>query len=130
MRLLTETHSEQAKHWPSSGRHILAQHDESSVVVYQAYKPSIGEHVAAHGELGGPEFSFARMSWVKPNFLWMMYRSGWGTKPGQETTLAIRIRRDGFDALLRDAVHSSFVPGVYASEDEWKRRVAASSVRL
>src|SRR5262245_58806343 len=24
------------------------------------------------------------MSWIKLNFLWMMFRSGWGTKPDQE----------------------------------------------
>jgi len=27
------------------------------------------------------------MSWIKPNFLWMMYRCGWGTKEGQQVTL-------------------------------------------
>ncbi|WP_216092858.1 DUF4291 family protein [Candidatus Marithrix sp. Canyon 246] len=25
------------------------------------------------------------MTWIKTNFLWMMYRSEWGTKQGQET---------------------------------------------
>ena len=85
------------------------------VVVYQAYRESIGRHAIAHGELGGPDFSFERMSWVKPNFLWMMYRSGWGTKPGQEVTLGLRVRRAFFDGLLRDAVASSFDPARHAS---------------
>ena len=70
------------------------------------------------------------MSWIKPNFLWMMYRSGWGTKEDQEVTLAVRLRRDAFDEILRQAVHSTFAPEVYGSEEEWRRAVAGSDVRL
>ena len=70
------------------------------------------------------------MSWIKPNFLWMMYRSGWGTKEGQEVTLAVRLRRDAFDEILRLAVHSTFVPEVYGTHEAWKRAVAGSDVRL
>ena len=40
------------------------------------------------------------MSWIKPNFLWMMYRSGWASKKDQERVLAVRITRDGFDRIL------------------------------
>jgi hypothetical protein len=129
MRLLTEPYLEQRRRWPAGGRHVLAQYDDESVVVYQAYRPEIGRFAAEHGYFGGP-FRLGRMSWVKPNFLWMMYRSGWGTKEGQEVTLAVRLRRPAFDALLREAVPSTFVPEVYPSRDEWERAVACSSVRL
>jgi len=74
--------------------------------------------------------SFNRMSWIKPNFLWMMYRSGWGTKEGQEVTLAVRLRRTGFDQILQEAVHSSYVPEVYGSPENWKARLAESAVRM
>jgi hypothetical protein len=127
--LQTERHADQLRHWPSAGRDIRAQFDETSVVVYQAYRPGIGEFAAAHGFFGG-EFSLGRMSWVKPNFLWMMYRCGWGTKHDQETVLAVRIRRSGFDELLACAVHSAFDAAIYPSNDEWRRRVAGSDVRL
>ena len=30
--------------WPKTGKHILAQYDDETVVVYQAYKPSIAEY--------------------------------------------------------------------------------------
>src|SRR5688572_12514439 len=123
MRLTTEPYLEQAARWPSGGRHILAQFDDESVVVYQAYRPGIGHFAAEHGYFGGP-FSLRRMSWVKPNFLWMMYRSGWGTREGQEVTLAVWLRRPAFDALLKEAVPSAFVPELYASQDEWRRAVA------
>src|SRR5581483_36628 len=96
MKLQTERYETQASCWPPTGRHILAYFDDSSIVVYQAYRPSIGRFAVANGKLGGPEFSFSRMSWIKTSFLWMMYRSGWGTKEGQEVTLALRIRRTFF----------------------------------
>jgi hypothetical protein len=129
MSLITESYTTQVARWPTSGRHILAQSDAESVIVYQAYNPAIGHFAARHGYFGGG-FSLGRMSWVKPNFLWMMYRSGWGTKENQEVTLAVRLRRDAFDEILRQAVHSTFVPEVYGSEVAWKRAVAGSDVRL
>jgi hypothetical protein len=129
MNLITKPYTTQVAPWPRSGRHILAQFDSESVVVYQAYSLAIGHFAARHGYFGGG-FSLSRMSWIKPNFLWMMYRSGWGTKENQEVTLAVRLRRDAFDEILRQAVHSSFLPQVYGSEDAWKRAVAGSDVRL
>lgn len=129
MRLATEPYLSQVQRWPRAGRHILAQFDDESVVVYQAYRPAIGHYAAKHQRFGG-EFSFSRMSWVKTNFMWMMYRSGWGTKPDQEVTLAVRIHRAGFDQLLRDAVHSTFAPEIYGERSAWESAVAESQVRL
>ena len=129
MKLPTEKYLAQRERWPTAGQHILAQYDDESVVVYQAYRPSIGNFATAHGYFGG-EFRLNRMSWIKPNFLWMMYRSGWGTKPGQEVVLAIRLNRIRFDEILAQAVHSSFVPEIYGSQKEWQARVRRSDVRL
>lgn len=129
MKLLTEPYTDQIARWPRAGRHILAQFDDTSVVVYQAYRPEIGRFAAEHRYFGGA-FSLGRMSWVKPNFLWMMYRSGWGTKEGQEVVLAVRIQRTAFDAILAAAVHSSYVPEVYGDPETWSRAVKRSDVRL
>lgn len=101
--LITEPYSEQVKVWPKTGRHILAQFHDQTVVVCQAYRQSIRRFAVEHGRFGG-DFSLARMSWIKPNFLWMMYRSGWGTKSEQEVTLALRLRRTFFDSILAAAV--------------------------
>jgi hypothetical protein len=129
MKLQTERYLEQKERWPQSGRVILAQYDEDSIVVYQAYRPSIGNFAAQHGYFGG-DFSLTRMTWIKPNFLWMMYRSGWGTKEGQEVTLAIRIQRSAFDAILSQAVHSTYIPEIYENQETWNRAVKTSDVRL
>jgi hypothetical protein len=130
MPLTFERYSLQRARWPRAGRHILAHFDADTIVVYQAYRPSIGRWAADHGRFGGDDFSLDRMSWVKPNFLWMMYRSGWGTKEGQEVVLAVRLRRAAFDELLAAAVHSSHEPAVYGDRREWQRAVARSDVRL
>jgi hypothetical protein len=120
---------EQSRRWPAAGRHILAQYDAESVVVYQAYRPAIGRFAIEHGYFGG-EFSLSRMSWIKPSFLWMMYRCGWGQKADQEMVLAVRVRRAAFDEILGQAVPSSYDAQRFASAEAWKAAVGNSSVRL
>lgn len=114
--------------WPQSGRHILASYDDESVIVYQAYRQEIAEWAIEHQRFGGP-WSLGRMSWIKPNFLWMMYRSGWASKPGQEYVLAVRIKREGFEQCLAQAQHSSYCQARYKSEEAW-RSALGGDVRL
>jgi hypothetical protein len=130
MRLKCTSYAEQRRRWPPSGRHILAQYDDETVVVYQAYRPSIGEAAARDGRFGAGGFKRDRMTWIKPNFLWMMYRCGWGTKEGQEVVLSIGLRRSGFDTILTEAVHSGYVEEAYGSREQWQARVRTSDVRL
>jgi hypothetical protein len=130
MNLPTQKYATQNAVWPQSGRHILACHDDATIVVYQAYRPSIGRFAIEHGRFGGPDFSLSRMSWIKPNFLWMMYRCGWGQKEGQETVLGLRISRPFFDAILAEAVPSSFDADTFADRDAWQQAVEQSNVRL
>jgi len=130
MRLQTEPYFSHLEFWPSDGHHILAHFDNETIVVYQAYRRSIADQALKSGELGGPDFSYGRMSWIKPNFLWMMYRSGWATKPDQEAVLGFRLRRTFFDRLLAQAVVSSFDPLRFANRETWMESVAKSDVRL
>jgi hypothetical protein len=97
--------------------------------VYQAYRPSIGQFAAENGFFGGG-FRLRRMSWIKPSFLWMMWRSCWGQKPRQEVVLAVWIKRSAFDLILSKAVHSSFQAALYPDKEAWKKAVARSDVRL
>jgi hypothetical protein len=127
--LKTAIYAEQRERWPQTGRHILAQHDEQSIIVYQAYRPSIAEFAASHCRFGG-DFSYSRMSWIKPNFLWMMYRCGWCTKEGQERVLAVRLPLHFFDWLLSQAVPSTHDPVRFASREDWQTAVRTSCVRL
>jgi hypothetical protein len=129
MTLPTERYHDQVGGWPQQGRHILACFDEHSIIVYQAYRARTARFAVEHGHFGDG-FSFSRMSWIKPNFLWMMYRSGWGTKQGQEMTLGLRLRRECFDSILTQAVPSTYDELYFPTWEEWGRALHRSAVRL
>lgn len=124
-----EPYLTQCARWPSLGKHILADYDETSIVVYQAFRPQIADEATQLGRFG-PSFSRSRMSWIKPNFLWMMYRCGWAQKQDQERVLAVRIARPFFERLLAVAVPAMFDEERFGSLQAWQAEVRASQVRL
>ncbi|XP_005113586.3 uncharacterized protein LOC101863164 [Aplysia californica] len=104
-KLIWENYNEQkTQHWPARGRHILAHYDDEGIVVYQAFNKAIAEYAVKFQRFGGPAYRFERMSWIKTNFMWMMYRCGWASKPNQEHVLAIRISRAAFEDILSKAL--------------------------
>lgn len=113
---------QQNQNWPQQGRALMAQYDDETIVVYQAYRASIAHYALTHQKFGG-DFSFKRMSWIKPNFLWMMYRSGWAQKEGQEYVLGIRLRREFFDEILALAVASTFAQSEAADQATWRAQM-------
>src|SRR5271157_3733689 len=96
---------------------IRADFDRETIAIYQAYSPAIADPALTAQRFVAP-FSFHRMTWIKPSFLWMMHRSNWGQKSGQERILAVRITRAGWEKALSLAVLTSFVPGVFRSPDD------------
>src|SRR5947209_20300535 len=113
MHLTTENYITATRRLPQEGNYILANQDTKNIVVYQAYNENIGAFAAEHQYLGGAHFKYDRMSWIKPSFLWMMYRCGWASKKDQERVLAIWISKEDFDNILKEAVISSFNPDYY-----------------
>ncbi|AEV88932.1 hypothetical protein ACWT_7923 [Actinoplanes sp. SE50] len=108
---------------------IRAVYDEHTITVYQAYSPAIAVPAVRAGRFV-PPFKRERMTWIKPSFLWMMYRCGWATKEGQEHVLAVSITREGFEWALTNAVHSSYVRGEYPSRDDWQRELRRAPARV
>ncbi|TJZ50088.1 DUF4291 domain-containing protein [Streptomyces piniterrae] len=82
---------------------IRADHDAGTVVVYQAYAPAVADPALRAGRFVAP-FSLRRMTWIKPSFRWLMHRSNWGRKPGQQRVLAVRITRAGWEEALSRGV--------------------------
>jgi len=119
-----------AERLPQSGKHIIATQTEDQIIIYQAYKPSIATYAVAHQQFGGSNFSYNRMSWIKPNFLWMMYRCGWAAKENQEHVLAIWIKKEDWETILKEAVHSSYQEAIYKTEANWKQALSLREVRL
>lgn len=130
MKLKTISYQEYEKDLPQSGQHILAQQSADTVIVYQAFNPRIASYAVEHQSFGGPHYSYNRMTWIKPNFLWMMYRCGWAMKENQKRVLAIEIATAHFDEVLAGAVHSAFKPDKYETRESWQKAVKHSDVRL
>ncbi|WP_128979003.1 DUF4291 domain-containing protein [Streptomyces roseicoloratus] len=108
---------------------IRAVHTDTTVTVYQAYRPEIGLPAARDGRF--PEsWKRDRMTWIKPSFLWMAYRCGWGLKEGQETVLAVEIAREGFEWALRHASLSHYVRGFHEDRAAWQRELKRSPARV
>lgn len=110
-------------------REIRALYTADTITVYQAYKPQIATVTARDGRFPDT-WSRERMTWIKPSFLWMMYRCGWATKKLQEHVLALEITRTGFEAALAGACLSHHDGDVYPDRAAWGRRLHATTVRI
>lgn len=111
-------------------RQVRADFGDDTITVYQAFSAAIALPAASNNSFIGTPFKLDRMTWVKPSFLWMMYRSGWATKPGQEHVLAILITRAGFEEALLSACLSHYDRGLYPDHASWEERKRASPVRV
>ena len=110
-------------------KQIRAVYDEQTITVYQAYREDIATPAVANQKFV-PPFKMERMTWIKPSFLWMMYRAGWATKEGQEHILAIKIKREGFEWALTNCCLSHFDSSLFSTQEEWKTKLQNSPVRL
>jgi Domain of unknown function (DUF4291) len=112
-----------------SSRLVRAAYTRGTITVYQAYGPQIADAAARAGTFVSP-FSQERMTWIKPSFGWMMHRSGWASKPGQECVLAIEIGRAGFEWALAHSCLSRYSPAAHASPEAWAALKDSSPVRI
>lgn len=110
-------------------REIRANYDRDTIVVYQAYAKNIAEPALSRQRFVAP-FSFQRMTWIKPSFLWLMHRSDWGRKKGQEHTLAVHITRTGWNKALSLGVLTHPEPWLEPDPLEWERRFKDAQVHI
>ncbi len=110
-------------------REIRADYDATSIVIYQAYPENIAAP-ALKAQQFVPPFSFGRMTWIKPSFLWLMERSNWGQKTGQEKILAVRIKRTGWEEALSLGVLTEAEPRVYQSYALWQQQFSVAQVHI
>ncbi|MFF2550913.1 DUF4291 domain-containing protein [Nocardia sp. NPDC058058] len=108
---------------------IRGDYDRDSIVVYQAFREQIAVPAVA-AQRFVPPFSTNRMTWIKPSFRWLMHRSNWARKPGQERILAVRISRDGWEEALGHAVLTGHDRRVYADSTEWRKAFSRAVVHV
>jgi len=113
----------------TSMREIRAAYDDEGLYVYQAYRPEIGRYAAAHGRFG-TGFKLERMTWIKPSFGWMLYRCGYGFKPGQEVVLRIKITHAGWLEMLSGAVLSHYDRNVHDEKITFEQALKVSECRV
>jgi hypothetical protein len=113
-----------------NNRVIRATYDRNTITVYQAYNNAIAKTAVQNQTFTSSPFKKERMTWIKPSFLWMMYRSGWATKENQEHILAIRIKREGFEWALENSCLSHFDSSVHSSYEAWKVEIKKNPVRI
>ena len=77
-----------------------AEWDTEGVFFYQAYNNKIVDYALAHQQLGGPNFNPTRMTWIKPSFAWVLYRSGYAKKHNQERILKIKLSHHAVSGRL------------------------------
>lgn len=130
MKLKTVSYLEYKESVPQTGKHLIGQMHGENVVVYQAFSPAIAQYAVEAQRFGGGGYKFGRMTWIKPNFLWMMFRAGWATKENQERILAIEIKLSQFEQLLDMGVYSSYKEHLYGSHENWEKQLQQSEVRL
>ncbi len=130
MKLKTIKYAQYEQELPQSGRHIIGQTFKENIIVYQAFSPNISKWAVENQQFGGGHYKFTRMSWIKPNFLWMMYRAGWAMKEHVQNILAIEISKSNFEILLAEGVHSAYNEKIYRTPENWKSKMEDSQVRL
>lgn len=108
---------------------IRAYYTDKTIRVYQAYSDAIANSALKHNTFVSPPFKLDRMTWIKPSFLWMMYRSGWAQKDAnQKRILAIDIDRNGFEWALNNSCLSHKPENL--NNEEWKIYKNNYSVRI
>ena len=126
----TEKYIEQKKRLPEEGNHIIGRIEQDNIILYQAFNSQITQYAVGNQKFGGPNYSFNRMSWIKPGFLWMMHRAGWASKENQQYILAITLPIVHFKKILAQATITSFNNKLFAAQKEWKAELEKADVRL
>lgn len=110
---------------------IRAYYTKDFIRVYQAYSATIGNTALKEKTFVSPPFKMTRMTWIKPSFLWMAYRAGWGFKDdNQKIILAIDITHEGFLWALSNSCVSSYKPELFNSYEQWQKQKSQSPVRI
>lgn len=78
---------------------VLAEYDDDGIYIYQAFKDNIVDAALKKGTFG-EGFSLDRMTWIKPSFGWMLYRSGYATKKRQTRIVKVKMTHEGFQEIL------------------------------
>lgn len=113
----------------SGHQEIRAEFNRDTITVYQAYGKNIALPAIKNNRFEKP-FSFHRMTWIKPSYLWLMERSNWGNKSNQEYILAIKIKRASWEKALSLGVLTHPDKAIYKSGYQWEQEFNQAKVHI
>ncbi|EAY31762.1 DUF4291 domain-containing protein [Microscilla marina] len=108
---------------------IRALYTPKHIALYAAFSSSIA-NVALKSQQLLPPFSYDRMTWVKPSYLWMMYRSDWAQKDNMQRILRIWIKRIDWELALKEAILTTPEAHVYNDAKKWRKQLDKARVRV
>ena len=108
---------------------IRADYDRETISVYQAYAKSISISAIKNNKFEKP-FSFNRMTWIKPSYLWLMERCNWGTKTNQEHILGIKIKRSSWEKALLEGVLTNPDAAIYKNGALWDKKFRNAKIHI
>jgi len=110
-------------------RQVRAVYTPETITVYQAYPVPIALAAAKAGRFVTP-FKRDRMMWLKPSFLWMMFRSQWASPDNQERVLAVEMTRQGFEWALAHSCLAQYDHKFFPDREQWTAMLSSSPVRV
>jgi len=113
----------------SKTQEIRANFDKNTIAVYQAYNKQIALPAIKNNRFEKP-FSFNRMTWIKPSYLWLMERSNWGLKSNQEYILGIKIYREYWEQALEIGILTHPDKAIYKNGWEWEQAFEKAKVHI
>lgn len=108
---------------------IRALYDTRYIAVYAAFSPSIAD-VAIKSQKLLPPFTYDRMTWIKPSYLWLMYRSEWGQKDNMQRILRIWLKKTDWETALSEAILTTPEAHVYNDAKKWRKQLDKARIRV
>lgn len=106
---------------------INAEWDEEGIYVYQAFNSGIADYAIKNQKFGGPLWGPSRMTWIKPSFAWVLYRSGYGRKINQNRILKIKLSHPIFAKILAECSLANTIKNSDSAENSTKNSTKSST---
>lgn len=121
---------DQLEAWPEKSRALVLQYDAESVVLYDSSRISFANKSVDQQQILMRGSDPTKPIWLKLGFLYTMARSNWGSREGQERTVAYWAVRPQFEEWLNQAVHTKYFSTVYESQEVWQQANLSADVLI
>ncbi len=108
---------------------VRVDFNNKTITLYQAYNKDIALPAIMNNRFEKP-FSFNRMTWIKPSYLWLMERSNWATKSNQEFILGIKLKIEYWEKALSLGILTHPDKEIYLNGLDWEEKFKNAQVHI